>query len=73
MGKLLLGTTLLLACVTVYAQALKETAAASASSDTEVTIWVLSGVCLFFVLVGYFTWKLIAGERKRQLDNKPPE
>jgi heme/copper-type cytochrome/quinol oxidase subunit 2 len=72
MGKLLSGTTLLLACVTVYAQA-KETAAASASSDTEVVIWVLSGVCIFFVLVGYFTWRLIAGERKRQPDNEPPE
>ncbi|MGQ0522375.1 MAG: hypothetical protein ACT4P8_01795 [Betaproteobacteria bacterium] len=72
MVKLLSGTTLLLVCFTVYAQALKETAAASATSDTEVTIWVLSGVCIFFALVGYFTWKLIAGERKR-LDNKPPE
>ena len=73
MGKLLSVTTLLLACVTVYAQALKETAAPSASSDTEVVIWVLSGVCIFFVLVGYFTWRLIVGERKRQVDNKPPE
>lgn len=73
MGKLLSGTTLLLACFTVYAQALKETEAASASSDTDVTIWVLSIVCMLFALIGYFTWKLIAGERKRQLDSKPPE
>lgn len=73
MGKLLSGTTLLLVCITVYAQALKEPAAASASSDTEVIVWVLSFVCIFFALVAYFTWRLIAGERKRQLSNKPPE
>lgn len=73
MGKLVSGTALLLACFTAYAQALKETAAASASSDTDVLVWVFSIIVIFFAMVGYFTWKLIAGERKRHLESKPPE
>ena len=72
MGKLVSASALLLACFTVYAQALKEPATANGSSDAEVIVWVLFFVCIFFALVGYFTWRLIAGERKRQLD-KPPE
>ena len=73
MGELVSAGALMLAWSTVYAQALKEPAAASTSSDADFIVWVLFFIGIFFALIGYFTWRLIAGERRRQLNNKPPE
>ncbi len=69
MGKLLPGIAFPLGCLVAHARA-AESAPAVPSSDSDIIIWILAGIFVFFVIVGVFTWQLIKGERKRQ--DKPP-
>jgi hypothetical protein len=73
MRKLLSGFTLLLACLAVYAQAAMDEGASSVPSETEGVVWILLAVFAFFVMIGYFTWRLIKSEQKRQLESKKPD
>lgn len=73
MRRLLCGIVLFPASFSEIVQAAMEVEPSSPPSDTVVVVWVLVGVFIFFVIVGFFTWQLIKTERKRQRENKQSE
>jgi divalent metal cation (Fe/Co/Zn/Cd) transporter len=73
MRRLLSGIILFPASFSVIVQAAMEVEPSSPPSETALIVWVLVGVFIFFVMVGFFTWHLIKTERKRQLENKQSE
>jgi hypothetical protein len=62
-----------LACLAADLHAATELGPGSPPSESYVVVWIVVGVFAFFALIVGFTWHILKAERKRMLEQKPPE